>query len=54
MGLVELDNFKDEGFMTRDEYPAVDSSVDVVVLTFKETGKQIWLGMKPTQLNQSK
>ncbi|MEG3862271.1 S1 RNA-binding domain-containing protein [Microcoleus sp. herbarium12] len=50
-GLVELDNFKDEGFLTRDEYPTVGSSVNVVVLAFKEAGQQIWLGMKPSQLN---
>jgi ribosomal protein S1 len=50
-GIVELGDFKDEGFMTRDEYPAVGSSVDAVVLAFKETGQQIWLGMKPSQLN---
>jgi len=52
-GLVELGDFKDEGFMTRSEYPAVGSSVDVVVLGFKETGQQIRLGMKPSQLRQS-
>lgn len=52
-GLVQITDFKDEGIMTPSEYPAVGSSVDVVVLGFKETGKQIWLGMKPSQLNQS-
>ncbi|MEG4571572.1 S1 RNA-binding domain-containing protein [Microcoleus sp. N3A4] len=50
-GIVELGDFKDEGFMTRDEYPAVGSSVDVVVRAFKETGQQIRLGIKPSQLN---
>lgn len=50
-GIVELGDFKDEGFMTRDEYPAVGSSVDVVVRAFKEAGQQIRLGMKPSQLN---
>lgn len=54
MGLVELPDFKDEGDMTSSEYPAVGSSLDVVVLAFKEAGQQIWLGMKPSQLNQSK
>jgi len=53
-GIVELPDFKDEGLMTRDEYPAVGSSVDVVVRAFKEAGQQIRLGMKPSQLNQSK
>jgi ribosomal protein S1 len=54
MGLVELGDYKDEGFMTREEYPAVGSSVDVAVIGFKEAGQQIRLGMKPSQLNQSK
>lgn len=53
-GLVELPNFKDEGIITPSEYPAVGSLVDVVVLGFKETGQQIWLGMKPSQLNPLK
>ncbi|MBW4502968.1 MAG: S1 RNA-binding domain-containing protein [Scytonema hyalinum WJT4-NPBG1] len=54
IGLVEIPNFKDEGIMTASEYPAIGSEVDVVVLGFKETGQQIWLGMKPSQLCQSK
>ncbi|MDF5720799.1 MAG: S1 RNA-binding domain-containing protein [Rhizonema sp. PD37] len=53
-GLVQIPDFKDKGDMTPSEYPAIGSSVDVVVLGFKETGQQIWLGMKPSQLNQSK
>jgi len=53
-GLVQIPDFKDEGHMTPSDYPAVGSSVDVVVLAFKETGQQIWLSMKPSQLNQSK
>jgi ribosomal protein S1 len=53
-GLVQISDFKDEGHMTPSDYPALGSSVDVVVLAFKETGQQIWLGMKPSQLNQSK
>ncbi|HLO49140.1 MAG TPA: S1 RNA-binding domain-containing protein, partial [Kamptonema sp.] len=52
MGLVELPNFKDEGDMTPSDYPVVGSSVDVVVLAFKETGQQIWLDMRPSQLNR--
>lgn len=53
-GLVQIPDFKDEGSMTPSDYPAVGSLVDVVVLGFKETGGQIWLSMKPRQLNQSK
>jgi ribosomal protein S1 len=53
-GLVQIPDFKDEGDMTPSDYPALGSLVDVFVLGFKETGKQIWLGMKPSQLNQLK
>jgi ribosomal protein S1 len=53
-GLVEIKDFKDEGMMTPSEYPKIGSSVDAVVLAFKETGQQIWLSMKPSQLYQSK
>jgi ribosomal protein S1 len=53
-GLVQIPDFKDKGDMTPSDYPAVGSSVDVVVLGFKETGQQIWLSMKPSQLNKSK
>jgi ribosomal protein S1 len=53
-GIVELGDFKDEGIMTRSEYPEVGSLVDVSVLGFKESGQQIWLSMKPSQLNESK
>jgi ribosomal protein S1 len=52
IGLVQIPDFKDEGIMTPSDYPAVGSSIDVVVLGFKETGQQIWLGMKPSQLSQ--
>jgi ribosomal protein S1 len=40
-GIVQIPDFKDEGFMTPSEYPAVSSSVDVVVVGFKEAGQQI-------------
>jgi hypothetical protein len=36
--------------MTPNEYPAVESTIDAVVLGFKETGNQIWLGMKASQI----
>ena len=52
-GLIQITDFKDKGLMTPSDYPIIGSSVDVVVLGFKETGQQIWLGMKPSQLNQS-
>ena len=53
-GLVQIPDFKDEGHMTPSDYPEVGSSVEAVVLGFKDQGQQIWLGMKPSQLYQSK
>ena len=49
-GLVQITDFKDAGRMTSLEYPALESTIDAVVLGFKETGNQIWLGMKPSQM----
>ena len=49
-GLVQITDFKDTGRMTPNECPALESTIDAVVLGFKETGKQIWLGMKSSQL----
>ncbi len=53
-GLIQIIDFKDDGVMTPSDYPEIGSSVNLVVLGFKETGQQIWLGAKPSQLNQSK
>lgn len=52
-GLIQITDFKDNGRMTPDEYPSVGSTLAAVVLGFKETGKQIWLGVKPSQLRQA-
>ncbi len=49
-GLVQITDFKDSGRMTPSEYPPLGSLIEAVVLGFKETGNQIWLGMKPSQL----
>src|SRR5205809_7654588 len=53
-GLIQITDFKDEGIMTTQVYPQVGSVVEAIVLGFKETGKQIWLGMRPSQLRCSK
>ncbi len=50
-GLVQITGFKDEGRMTVDEFPPFGSPLAAVVLGFKETGQQIWLGVKPSQLS---
>jgi hypothetical protein len=49
-GLIQITDFKDVGRMTPVEYPAIGTSLKAVVLGFKETGRQIWLGVKPSQL----
>jgi ribosomal protein S1 len=49
-GLVQITDFKDTGRMTPSEYPALESMIDAVVLGFKESGNQIWLGIKPSQI----
>lgn len=53
-GLVQITEFKDEGRMTPAEYPEVGREVEAVVLGFKESGQQIWLGMRPGQLCRCK
>jgi small subunit ribosomal protein S1 len=49
-GLIQITDFKDEGVMTPDEYPAIGKKIQAVVLGFKDRGRQIWLGVKPSQL----
>jgi hypothetical protein len=40
--------------MTTSEYPPINADLDAVVLGFKESGKQIWLVMKPSQLSPNR
>jgi ribosomal protein S1 len=49
-GLIQVVDFRDEGAMTADEYPPVGSDIEAVVLGFRDSNKQIWLGMRPSQL----
>ena len=49
-GLIQITDFKDEGVMTPEEYPAVGDEVQVKVLGFKDPGRQVWLGVRPSQL----
>jgi len=53
-GLVLITNFKDSGTMTPQEYPSVGSTIEGVVLGYKDKGNQISLGMKPSQLNHAR
>ena len=52
-GLIQITDFKDSGRMTPNEYPPLGSTIEATVLGFKETGKQIWLGVKRSQLRQA-
>lgn len=53
-GLIQIPDFKDEGAMTMEEYPKIGSLIEAVILGFKDTGHQIWLGVKPTQMKDIK
>jgi ribosomal protein S1 len=53
-GLIQITDFKDEGRMTVDQYPDVGERITTVVLGFKESGNQIWLGMKPSQIAKAR
>lgn len=52
-GLIQITDFKDAGRMTPVEFPAIGSSLKTVVLGFKETGRQVWLGVKPSQMENA-
>ena len=50
-GLVQITDFREEAHRaTPNDYPPLGEEIQAVVLGFKETGKQIWLGMKSNQL----
>jgi ribosomal protein S1 len=52
-GLIQITDFKDAGRMTPSEYPGLGIELEAVVLGFKEYGRQIWLGVKPSQLSET-
>ena len=51
-GLIQITDFKDENQMTTAEYPDIGEQIEAVVLGYKENSQQIWLGVKPSQLNK--
>jgi ribosomal protein S1 len=53
-GLIQITDFKDAGRMTPVEFPSIGSNLEAAVLGFKETGRQIWLGVKPSQIQSAK
>ncbi len=52
-GLIQITDFKDNGRMSPAEFPVIGSTLEAIVLGYKETGRQIWLGVKPSQLGRA-
>src|SRR5690349_14778402 len=51
LGLVQITDFRDEGRMTPEQYPPLGAAIEAVVLGHTdERRKQVWLGVKPSQL----
>jgi hypothetical protein len=52
-GLVEVVNFLDAGRMTAEQYPPVGATITAVVIGHtEEARKQIWLSMRPSDLEK--
>jgi pimeloyl-ACP methyl ester carboxylesterase len=49
-GLIQITDISDGRRVTPSDFPPIGSEVETIVLGFKEFGKQIWLGMRPSQL----
>ena len=49
-GLIQITDFKDNGVMTPEEYPAIGEEIQAVILGFKDPGHQVWLGVKVRQM----
>ena len=52
-GLIQITEFKDEGVITPEFYPPIGTEVRAQILEFKDHGCQVWLGVKPSQLQQA-
>ena len=54
-GLIQIVDFKDkdEGRMTMKDFPPIGTQLNVVVLGFQESTREIWLGAKPSQIASS-
>jgi ribosomal protein S1 len=53
-GLVQITEFLDEGRMAPERYPSVGTVIEAVVLGHTDDRrKQVWLGMKPSQLGKT-
>lgn len=49
-GLIQITDFKDSARMTPQEYPPLGTTMSAVVLGYQKGTKQIWLGVKPSQM----
>jgi ribosomal protein S1 len=53
LGLVQITEFLDEGRMTPEQYPPVGAFIEAAVLGHTDDRrKQVWLGMRPSQLSK--
>lgn len=50
LGLVQIVEFVDEGYMTPDLYPAIGKEVSGLVLGYNMDNNQVVLSMKPSRL----
>jgi ribosomal protein S1 len=50
-GLIPIIQFKDSGRMTPADYPPIGSEVEAVVIGFQDSNREIYLGVKPSQLS---
>jgi ribosomal protein S1 len=52
LGLVQITEFRDEERMMPEQYPPIGASIEAVVLGHTDERRmQVWLGMRPSQLN---
>lgn len=53
LGLVQIIDFLDKGRMTPEQYPPIGASIEAVVLGHTDDRRrQVWLGMRPSQLSK--
>ncbi len=53
-GLIQISDFLDNGSMTPEMYPDIDSPVGAVVIGYtKDDRQQVWLSVKPSVLQKS-
>jgi len=50
-GLIQIVDISDDRPVTPDDYPPLGALVVARVLGFKENGRQVWLGIKPSHLH---